>query len=173
MGMNITFYIAAAVAVLSTAMVITRVNAVHALLYLVVSFMSASLMFFALGAPFIAALEMIVYAGAIMVLFVFVVMLLNLGPQATRQEREWYNWRMAVGPGMLTLFLLIMLLSILQGDGSWLPGDRVVEPKEVSLALFGPYLPIVELASMLLLSGLVGAFFLARRDKPPTKDVRP
>lgn len=79
--MNVVFYVAAAVAVLSTVMVIVRLNAVHSLLYLVVSLVSVSLIFFVLGAPFIAALEVIIYAGAIMVLFVFVIMMLNLGPE--------------------------------------------------------------------------------------------
>ena len=63
----------------------------HALLYLVVSLLSVALIFFMLGAPFAAALEVIVYAGAIMVLFVFVVMMLNLGPQTAAQERQWLD----------------------------------------------------------------------------------
>ena len=77
--MNLVFYISALVAVIATTMVITRLNAVHALLYLIVSLLSVALIFFVLGAPFVAALEVIVYAGAIMVLFVFVIMMLNLG----------------------------------------------------------------------------------------------
>ena len=87
--MNVVFYIAAVVAVLSTGMVITRLNAVHSLLYLIVSLMSISISFYVLGAPFIAALEVIIYAGAIMVLFVFVIMMLPLGPETVKQEREW------------------------------------------------------------------------------------
>lgn len=169
--MDATFYIASAVAIASTFMVITRVNAVHALMYLVVSLMSLALMFFALGAPLIAALEVIIYAGAIMVLFIFVVMLLNLGSETTRQELGWFNWRMTIGPGLLTTALVALLCSILRGDGTWLPGKIIVEPKQVSLALFGPYIAVVELSSMLLLGGLVGAYFLARRDKVPSKDI--
>ena len=76
--MNIAFYLAAAVALVSTVMVITRTNAVHALLYMVLSLLSVAVIFYTLGAPFIAALEVITYAGAIMVLFVFVVMLLGM-----------------------------------------------------------------------------------------------
>ena len=77
--MTIVFWIAAIVALVATAMVITRLNAIHAVLYLIVSLLAVAVMFLALGAPFVAALEVIIYAGAIMVLFVFVVMLLNLG----------------------------------------------------------------------------------------------
>ena len=87
--MQIAFYIAAAVALFSTVMTITRLNAVHALLYLVMSLLAGAVLFFTLGAPFVAALEVIIYAGAIMVLFIFVVMLLNLGEQATETERRW------------------------------------------------------------------------------------
>ena len=85
--MTAAFYVAAVVAVLATAMVITRANAVHALLYLVVSLLAVAIVFYVLGAPFAAALEVIVYAGAIMVLFVFVIMMLNRNEQATQQER--------------------------------------------------------------------------------------
>ena len=81
--MTTVFYIAAAVAVFSTLMAITRANAVHALLYMITSLLSASLIFFLLGAPYVAALQAIVYAGAIMVLFVFVIMMLNQGPEST------------------------------------------------------------------------------------------
>ena len=73
-------------------------DAVHALLYLIVSLLAVALVFFTLGAPFVAALEVIVYAGAIMVLFVFVVMMLNLGPSAAEQERRWLAPRTWVGP---------------------------------------------------------------------------
>ena len=77
--MEVAFYIAAIVAIVSTVLTITRLNAVHALLYLIVSLLAVAVVFYALGAPFVAALEVIIYAGAIMVLFVFVVMMLNLG----------------------------------------------------------------------------------------------
>ena len=75
--MLITFYVAAAIAIVSTVLMITRLNAVHALLYLVVSLLAVATVFFILGAPFVAALEVIIYAGAIMVLFIFVMMMLK------------------------------------------------------------------------------------------------
>ena len=161
--MNVVFYLAAALAVASTVMVITRLDAVHALLYLIVSLLSVALIFFALGAPFIAALEVIIYAGAIMVLFVFVVMMLNLGQAAVAQERQWLQPRTWLGPSILALILAAELLYLLSYPGSELTGARVVEPKEVGMALFGPYVMGVELAAMLLLAGLVGAYHLGRR----------
>ena len=170
--MNAIFYISAAVAVISTGLVITRSDAVHSLLCLVVSLISVSLIFFVLGAPFIAALEVIIYAGAIMVVFVFVVMMLNLGPVATEQESEWLNFKNWKAPGALAIVLLAEMLYVLKGNVSTLQGARLVEPKELGMALYGPYILVVELASMLLLAGLVGAYHLGRRDHVPGKEAK-
>lgn len=156
-----TFYAAALVAVLATALAISRTNVVHGLLYLIVSLLAVALMFLALGAPFVAALEVIVYAGAIMVLFVFVVMLLNLGPHGVAQERRWLPPRAWIGPFVLTLALVAELVTVLASNGPALSG-RVGDPRQVGIALFGPYAVGVELASMLLLSGLIGASRLGR-----------
>jgi NADH-quinone oxidoreductase subunit J len=172
--MQFTFYLAAVVAVVATLMVITRLNAVHALLYLIVSLLAVALIFYILGAPFAAALEVIIYAGAIVVLFVFVVMMLNLGEAAIEQERRWLSPGLWVGPAALSLILLIELLYMLvAGEGGRKLAAGVVDSKEVGSVLYGPYLLAVELASMLLLAGLVGAYHLGRREwgargeKPP------
>ena len=164
--MTIAFYVAAAIAILATILAITRFNPVHALLYVIVSLLAVAIIFFTLGAPFIAALEVIVYAGAIMVLFVFVVMMLNMGPRAERQEREWFSGRAWLAPGIMALFLTLEFVYILAESGALLAGTTVIEPKEISLALFGPYLLAVELASILLLAGLVGAYHIGRRELP-------
>jgi NADH-quinone oxidoreductase subunit J len=163
--MDIIFYIAAVVAVVSTAMVITRLNAIHALLYLIVSLLAVALIFYTLGAPFIAALEVMIYAGAIMVLFVFAIMMLNLGPLATDQERQWLSPNMWIGPVILAGILIAELIYIFVGSSSQVAGSAIIEPKQVGMALFGPYLLGVELASLLLLAGLVGAYHLGRRDQ--------
>jgi NADH-quinone oxidoreductase subunit J len=163
--MQIAFYIAAAIAIFATVMTITRLNAVHALLYLVVSLLAVAVVFFTLGAPFVAALEVIVYAGAIMVLFIFVVMLLNLGEHATETERRWLSPGIWTGPAVLAAVLIAQLAYL-----AWAAGDvrtgAPVGPKEVGIALYGPYVIGVELASMLLLGGLVGAYHLGRRRGP-------
>lgn len=162
--MMIVFYFSGAIAVFATVMVITRLNAVHALLYLIVSLFSIAVVMYTLGAPFAAALEIIIYAGAIMVLFVFVIMLFNLGQAAIHQEREWLEPTMWIGPGVLSLILLCEFLYI--GFVSVAPSGsefHQVGPKEVGIALFSKYLLGVELASMLLLAGLVGAFYLGRK----------
>lgn len=161
--MTFVYYLAALITIFATAMVITRSHPVHALLYMVVSLLALALVFFALGAPFVAALEVIIYAGAIMVLFIFVVMMLNLGPEKGDEERQWLEPRTWVGPAILCGILLIELLIVLTvgdvGPGAAAP----VAPKQVGIALFGPYVLGVELAAMLLLAGLVGAYHLGRR----------
>lgn len=161
---SILFYITATVAVVSTLMVITRLNAVHALLYLILSLLAIAIIFYLLGAPFAAALEVIVYAGAIMVLFVFVVMMLNLGQQTIAQEQAWLKPTMWLGPSLMAVVLLAELIFIFfQGQGVGVV--NLVDAKQVGILLFGPYLLAVELASMLLLAGLVGAYHLGRTDK--------
>ncbi|MFY4728807.1 NADH-quinone oxidoreductase subunit J [Nitrospira sp. BLG_2] len=162
--MELLFYIAASVAVVATLRVITCARPVHALLYLVVSLLAVAVIFFILGAPFVAALEVIIYAGAIMVLFVFVVMMLNLGPATIEQEQRWMAQSTWTGPSILALILLGELLYLLiWSDAGQSAEMAVVGPKEVSRALFGPYLLGVELASLLLLPGLVSAYHLGRR----------
>ena len=161
--MEFAFYFASAIAVLATLRVITNRNPMHALLYLIISLLAVAMCFFALGAPFAAALEVIVYAGAIMVLFVFVVMMLNLGPAAIEQERRWLTPGIWLGPALLALLLLGELLYVLFGRSSGaVLGTQVVEAKAVGISLFGPYLLVVELASLLLLAALVVAFHLGR-----------
>ena len=160
--MQTIFYLAAAVAVVATFMMITRLNAVHALLYMIVSLLAVAVVFFTLGAPFIAALEVIIYAGAIMVLFIFVVMMLNLGERAVDTERSWLKPGMWVGPLTLSLILLVEVID-LAGVNPQSRMASVIGPKQVGLELFGPYLIGVELASMLLLGALVGAYHLGRR----------
>ncbi|MCL6106363.1 MAG: NADH-quinone oxidoreductase subunit J [Actinobacteria bacterium] len=164
--MGVIFYISAAVAVAATVGVITSDNAVHALLYLIVSLLAISLIFYILGAPFAAALEAIIYAGAIMVLFIFVIMILNLGPQEARRERSWLKPRMWVGPAALALILAGELVYLLleSGQAGAPAGTASVGPEPVGATLFGPYLLGVELASFLLLAGLVGALHLGRRE---------
>ena len=115
-----------------------------------------------------AALEVIVYAGAIMVLIIFFVMMLNLGPQTASEERLWLTPRIWIGPSLLCVVLLVELgyLILLPSE----PVDEIVtvDPKAVGLSLFGPYVLAVELAGMLLMAGIVGAYHLGRQKKKIT-----
>jgi len=165
--LHVLFYSAALIAVVATALVVTRLNAVHALLYLILSLIASAVVFYLMGAYFAALLEVIVYAGAIMVLFLFVVMMLNLGPKTLEQERNWLQPQLWRGPSIMAGILLVEFLFVLShGD----PGGtgHIVSSKEVGIRLLGPYVLAVELASMLLLAGLVGAYHLARpQEKKP------
>ena len=160
--MNALFYAAAALALLTTVLAITRSNPVHALLYFVVSLLFMAVIFFTLGAPFGAGLEVIVYAGAIMVLFVFVTMMLALDRQALRRERDWIARPIWIGPIILVLLLAAELARPLL-HGSRQAAFHIVTPQAVGIKLFTGDLAAVELASMLLLAGLVAAFHLGRR----------
>jgi NADH-quinone oxidoreductase subunit J len=166
------FYISAAVAIVATIVALSRMNTVHALLYLVVSLLAVAVVFYTLGAIFVAALEVIVYAGAIMVLFIFVVMLLNLGERAEQMERSLLSPGIWIGPAALAA-VLIAELAYLLARGR-LPGlePALISPKQVGIALFGPYLIGVELASILLLGGLIGAYHLGWR-KPGERKSKP
>jgi NADH-quinone oxidoreductase subunit J len=161
--MSVLFYGSGIIAILATLMAVTRINVVHALLYFIVSLLSLAVIFYSIGAHFAAALEVIVYAGAIMVMFLFVIMMLNLGKATQEQEHAWLKPTIWVGPAILTAPLLVALLMAIDGAQETQMGHTVVAAKEVGIALFGPYVLAVELASMLLLAGLVGAYHLARK----------
>ncbi len=160
--MESLFYIAAVVALSATILALTRANAAHALIYLIVSLLAVAVLFFLLGAPFAAALEILIYAGAIMVLFVFVIMMLNLGEAGEESERKGLHPRNWIIPGIMTALLFMELVYALEQVPA-LTSGVAVSPKEVGIMLFGPYVLAVELASMLLMAGLVGAYHLGRR----------
>ncbi|MCX2741220.1 NADH-quinone oxidoreductase subunit J [Pontibacter anaerobius] len=164
--MELTFYIAAAVAILSTIMVITRYNIIHALLYLVVSFLAVAVVFFTLGAPFMAALEIIIYAGAIVVLIIFVIMMLNLTQEDVQREKEWLKPSVWVGPAILSAVLLAELVYIVAaGTPPQTEAVVAVDARLVGLSLFGPYILGVQLCGILLTAGIVGAYHLGRQKK--------
>jgi len=162
--MVIAFYIASAIAIYATVRVITNSNPVRALLSLIVSLLAVAVIFFMLGAPFAGALEIIVYAGAIMVLFVFVIMMLNLGRTVIDQEKQWLTPKVWIVPGILAAILIAEMLFLL-AQGPWqAAGHTLVDGRQVGIALFGPYLLVVELASLLLLAALVAAYHLGKRN---------
>ena len=163
--MVLAFYVSAVIAILATLMVISNHNPMHALLNLIISLVAVAIIFFTFGASFAGAMQVIVYAGAIMVLFVFVVMMLNLG-SAQKQEREWLRPSIWIVPALLSALLLSVLFYAisLRSDSAAIVGAEITA-KQVGVQLFGPYVLAVELASILLLAGLVTAYHLGREDK--------
>ncbi len=157
--MNAAVWIAGSLSVLSTLLAITRRNAVHALLYLIVGMLGVAVVLYAFGAAFAAVLQIVIWAGAIMVLFLFVMMMLSL----RTEPKSSLSLRQAAGPALLTAILaleLVIMVALAPADP---PAAAAVEPKQVGAALYGPYALGVELASVLLLVGVAGALHLGRR----------
>jgi NADH-quinone oxidoreductase subunit J len=163
--MNILFYITSAVAVFATLKVITGKIAIHALLYLIASLLAVAVVLFILGAPFVAALEVIIYAGAIMVLFVFAIMMLNLGKETTANESSILNAKMFIGPAIISIVLFGEIIYMLVHQAPAPVDSKIVLPAEVGQLLFTKYLLVVELGAFLLMSGIIGAYHLGEKEK--------
>ncbi len=163
--MELTFYVASAIAILSTIMVITRYNMVHALIYLIISFLAIAIVLFVLGAPFIAALEVIIYAGAIVVLIIFVIMMLNLREETVQQERSWLTKDIFIFPAILSAILLAEVIYIITSGEQIMLDQPSIDSSAVGMSLYGPYVIGVELCGILLMSGIVGAYHLGRQKK--------
>ena len=163
---TLTFYLAGAIAVIATLLAITRINPVHAVISLVNSFFALALLFYLLGAPLLAAWELIIYAGAIMVLFLFIIMMLKLSPcsaekglVATRQQ--WVPVvLLAVALATCTMLLTGLDAATAQNVPRW-----HATPRDFGYALFKEYALAVEIASFQLLFAAVGAFYVGRPDE--------
>ncbi len=156
-ALQIIFYSLAVLIIGSTAMAITRKNLVHAIVYLIQSFFATAILFYLLGAPVLAALEVIIYAGAIMVLFLFIVMTLVGG--ATPPRPGYKQWLFPVMLGGVSIVLFGMLLFAAPAM------DFELVPATASPVAFGKYLferywLAVEIVSILLFVALVGALYL-------------
>lgn len=173
---QIGFYALAAVAIFASLRVVMHPNPVHAILSMIVSLLAVSGIFFILGAPFAGALEIIVYAGAILVLFVFVIMMLNLGMANDARERRWLSAQTWAVPTGLTIIIGVVLFSMIAlgtnnspvniANGDVTPaliGTATVSAKVVGISLFSEYLMLVEVAALLLLAALVAAYHLGKK----------
>ncbi|MCZ6477561.1 MAG: NADH-quinone oxidoreductase subunit J [Gemmatimonadetes bacterium] len=166
------FFLFAAMAILSAIFMVTQANPVASVVYLVVTFFALSGLFVILDAHFIAAVQVIVYAGAIMVLFLFVIMLLNLGSGVPTDIRRGLARMLA---GSVALALIVVLTRLVLGD----PGTEALAPSALASVLeakgavralaeplFNRYLVAFEVTSVLLLVAVIGAVVLARRRAP-------
>ena len=156
----VMFYLLAAVIVAATALAITRRNLMHAIVYLVLSFIGTALLFYLLGAPFLAVLEVVIYAGAIMVLFLFIVMMLEIKPD----ERPLGHWLRQWLPALLLSGVCLIVMTVfllLAGSPGPLP-LVTASPLAFGRFLFQKYWLGVEIASFLLFVALVGALYLGR-----------
>lgn len=162
---TLIFWGAAAVSIIGTLFVILGKNPFTAVLYLILSLFGISMMFYTLGAPFLAAMEIIVYAGAIMVLFLFVVQMLSPGATASPAPDMMPPKPLSlVAPGVLSLILLSVLVGAIWRSGSLVAADHghVITTKVLGQVLFQQHYLGVELASLILLIGIVGGMHLGR-----------
>ncbi len=155
------FYILGFTMLAATLLCITRRNPVHAVIYLVAGLFALALMFYLLGAPLVAAWEVIVYAGAIMVLFLFIIMMLGLAPQETPEGPGWQRWVPLV---LLSASLMVCTLLLIFQDpaaGKEI-GEFYLAPQALGEALFSRYALAVEIVSFQLLFATIGAYLLGR-----------
>jgi NADH-quinone oxidoreductase subunit J len=159
---QVAFIVIALVAVGSGLGLILKANPIHGALFLVVNLASIAALYLMLGAEFLALAQIIVYAGAIMVLFVFAIMVLIPGKEETGPD-PWRHVRAIALP--LGGLLLVMLVAVL-GGGRAVPSDAGRAPhgiEDLGRALFTDYLLPFEVTSVLLLAAMVGVILLARR----------
>jgi NADH-quinone oxidoreductase subunit J len=157
---GLMFYATAVLIVASTVLAVTRRQVVHSVVFLVVSFLGSGMLFYLLGSPFLAALQVIIYAGAVMVLFLFVIMMLK----AEQGEEKGFARRFWV-PGFLAgfLFFAAACVAIFSDPSGAVPLKlNAVTPKEFGRFVFERYWLAVELISLLLFLGLVAAIHLGR-----------
>lgn len=169
------FLVLAAVAVAAAFGVVFNRNAIYSALSLLVNFASLAVLYVMLNAQFIAVVQVVVYAGAIVVLFLFVVMLLGGGREG--QSAGWLNWRTAFIVGAGLVLLTVVGTAVFEWPVGGAPGTvtpdvvaEVGQTQALGLALFTDYLLPFELASILLLVGMIGAVVLGQRWRGSSSD---
>ena len=158
------FFFLSIVAIFCALMVIFDKNPVHSVLYLVITFFAISLHFLLLNAAFLFIVQLIVYAGAIMVLFLYVIMMLNLNKDIEPHKKNIPKVIAVISACMLMVCLVAVLIGV---DGSMLPAARnsdVGLVANLGKVLFNEYMLPFELSSILFLAGMVGAVFLSKKD---------
>ncbi|NWG21546.1 MAG: NADH-quinone oxidoreductase subunit J [Chloroflexi bacterium] len=157
----ILFFITAAIAVAGAVAMLLSPNAIHSALFLLLNFVAISVLYLLLRAPFLFAVQLIVYAGAIIVLFIFVVML--LGAEHAEDERERIAWQRPLGLTLAAMLLGLMGYIVLRGD-QMAPvtalNEQFASPERIAAALFTTYLLPFEITAFLLLAAVVGVVVL-------------
>jgi NADH-quinone oxidoreductase subunit J len=162
------FYYLAAASIASALMAVTRRNPVHAMLWVLALFLHVAGIFLLLGAEFLAAVQVIVYAGAILIFYLFVVMLLEL-PEEEIRPRFGRYWPLAAGVGLcVSLSLWLARAGIAPSNPASPTSNGLPQGSlpAIGVALFGRFALPFEMASLLLLAAIVGTVVLARKRKP-------
>jgi len=161
---EILFWFLTALALFSAMMVVFSKNPVHSVLWLIMVFMAITGHYIVMNAQFLAIVNMIVYAGAIMVLYLFVILFMNLNAESEPQKSKWMKFAAVLSGGSLMLILIAALkdndgfISSMRGEGS------IGLIKNLGKVLFTDYVVPFEISSILFLSAMVGAVVLAKKD---------
>jgi NADH-quinone oxidoreductase subunit J len=163
----IIFYVLAAIILITTGIAITRRNLVHVVVYLVFSFFGSAMIFYLFGAPLLAVLEVIIYAGAIMILFLFIIMMVKV---AAPEERLFplQQWLPIALTGVVYLIIGAAIVSSAPGSQVTLE-IALAKPNAFGEYLFQRHWLVIEIVSLLLLIALIGALYLGR--KKPEEDI--
>ena len=165
---GLIFYFLAATILMSTLIALTRRNLVHTAVYLVLSFFGSAALFYLLGAPLLAALEVIVYAGAIMILFIFIIMMLKI-----EGYTEPFDMVRQYLPALIiaTLFIVIGFLTLINASQNNMHlAPAMAWPKDFAVYLFQKTYLSIEIVSLLLLVALVAAFLIGKGDQSAVKE---
>ena len=159
-----TFYFLAFVSVISALMVVFSRKPIHSVLYLVVCFFSIAGHYLILNAEFLAVVHVIIYAGAIMVLFLFVIMLLNLNKESEPHKNTIVKFASVVS-GCLLLLVLVAALQNVNPPVSSHPSEHTIGMvKDLGKSLFNEYLLPFEISSVLFLSAMVGVVLISKKE---------
>ncbi len=160
------FYTMATVTVIGTIFAISEKHPVHAIVYLVTSFFALAVVFYLLAAPLIAMFEVIIYAGAVMVLFMFVIMMLDQGrPEDARRPPLVHCLPALVLAGVILVSLVLLISSRTTAIPIVAVAPHIVGVREFAITLFSKYGVAIEIISMQLLFAVVGVLYLGRRRK--------
>jgi NADH-quinone oxidoreductase subunit J len=159
---TLTFFALAGLLIIFSLLVVLLRNVVHSALALVAALLIISIFFVTLQAPMVGILQILVYAGAIMVLFLFVIMFLNV--TALEYRRVWWLGFAGALSVLLGALLTLMLAGAPAGADSAAAGENFGSPEMLARSLFGDFVLPFEIASVLLLVAIVGAVVLAKRE---------
>jgi NADH-quinone oxidoreductase subunit J len=161
---EILFYFLSALALGSAIMVVTSRNPVHSVLWLIITFFAISGHYILMNAQFLGIVNLIVYAGAIMVLFLFVIMLMNLNAETEPVKNKWMRLAGIISGGCLLLVLVAALKSAeVRGQSAQLKEGDIGLIQHLGKALFTDYLVPFEISNVLFLSAMVGAVVIGKK----------
>jgi len=163
-----TFYFIAFLSIFFAILVITAKNPVHSILYLILTFFTFTIHYILLNAQFLAIVNFIVYMGAILVLFLYTLMLINLNKETEPVKSNLVKFAAVIGGGCFLITIVASLKALGASQPVVLQDPNLGLVKNLGKVLFNEFLLPFEVSSILLLSAMVGAVLLATKDPKPT-----